>query len=131
MDAKLLFNAFVNGSFGVSGNLNYNYIYQSTGSFQIRYNRRIRENERAEKVAFPSFGLRINHQQDARAHPSRKFGGSVNIETNRDQNRNRNDFNSVYQNQLSSNLSYNKTFPANPTSFQWHLPTLKILVLGK
>ncbi len=114
MDAKLLFNAFVNGSFGVSGNLNYNYIYQSTGSFQIRYNRRIRENERAEKVAFPSFGLRINHQQDARAHPSRKFGGSVNIETNRDQNRNRNDFNSVYQNQLSSNLSYNKTFPGKP-----------------
>ena len=117
MDAKLLMNAYVNGSFGVSGNLNYNYIYHSAGSLNIRYNRRVSETAKAEKVAANSFGLRIEHRQDPSAHPTRKFGGSVNIETNRDQNRNQNDFATVYRNQLNSNLTYSKIFPGKPYQF--------------
>ncbi len=117
MDAKVLFNAYVNGTFGVSGNLNYNYKYRNAGSFNIRYNRRVREDNKAKKLSQNSFGLRIDHRQDANAHPTRKFGGSVNIETNRDQNRNQNDFASVYRNQLSSNLTYNQIFPGKPYQF--------------
>jgi LptD protein len=117
MDAKVLFNAFVSGTLGVQGDLRYNYIYQSQGSVQISYNRRVRENDRAQKEVFPSFGLRISHSQDAKAHPSRKLNGSVNIETNRNQNRNQNDYASVYQNQLQSNLTFSKTFPGKPYNF--------------
>lgn len=117
MDAKLLFTAYVNGTFGASGNLRYNYKYRHSGEFQISYNRLASENTKAEKVYSPSFRLVVRHQQDAAAHPTRKFGGSVNIQTNRDQSRYQNDFASVYQNQLSSNLTYSKTFPGKPYQF--------------
>jgi hypothetical protein len=117
MDAKLLLSAFVNGSFGVTGTTNYNYKYKHSGSFLLRYNRRVSENDKAEKIYFPSFSLQIRHQQDAAAHPTRKIGGSVNIETNRDQNRNQNDFASVYRNQLNSNFTLNKIYPGRPYQF--------------
>ena len=114
IDAKVLFSAYVNGTFGASGNVRYSYRYRHAGDVQIRYNRRVNENAKAEKEYFPSFGLIINHRQDPAAHPTRKFGGSVNIQTNRDQSRNRNDYNSVYQNTLSSNLTYSRIFPGKP-----------------
>jgi hypothetical protein len=117
MDAKLLFNAYVNGTFGVAGTMNYNNKYHNSGNFMIRYNRRASENEKAQKVYKKSFTLRIDHRQDANAHPTRKFGGSVNIETNRDQKRNQNDFASVYRNQLNSNLTYSQIFPGKPYQF--------------
>jgi hypothetical protein len=117
MDVKLLFSAFVNGSVGVAATTNYNYKYKSAGNVVLRYNRRVNENTKAEKVVSPSFGLQISHRQDPNAHPTRKISGSVNIETNRDQNRNQNDFQSVYRNQLQSNFTLNKIFPGKPYQF--------------
>lgn len=114
MDATALFNAYTSGSWGVAGTLRYNRKYRYTGNFNIRYNNRVAEDVQARKVSAKSFGVRWSHDQDTKAHPSQRFGGSVNIETNRDQNRNRNDFASVYQNTLMSNLNYAKTFPGKP-----------------
>ncbi len=117
MDVKLLFSAFVTGSVGVAATTNYNYKYKHSGNVNLRFNRRVRENDKAEKEVFPSFGLQISHRQDPNAHPTRKISGSVNIETNRDQNRNQNDFQSVYRNQLNSNFTLNKVFPGKPYQF--------------
>ncbi len=117
IDAKLLFNAYTSGSWGVAADTRYKQLYRYDGNFLLTINNRVRENEFAEKEAAKSFGINWTHQQDAKAHPSRKFGGSVNIETNRNQNRNQNDFASVYQNQLRSNLNFSKTFPGKPYSF--------------
>lgn len=117
MDAKLLLRAFVNGSWGAAVTTNYNYKYKSSGNVLLRYNRRVQENDKAEKQYFPSFSLQISHRQDQAAHPTRKISGSVNIETNRDQNRNQNDFASVYRNQLNSNFTLNKIFPGKPYQF--------------
>ncbi len=114
LDARALFSVYVSGSIMSSLELGYNRRYRETGNFNLRYNRRVTENAKAEKVASPSFGLRWNHNQDSKAHPTRTFGGSVNIETNRDQNRNRNDYNQVYQNTLNSNLNYSQRFPGKP-----------------
>lgn len=117
MDMTLLFNVFTSGSWGVQNDLRYNYRYRYNGNLSLRYNNRLVEDDRARKESFKSFGLRWSHQQDAKAHPTRTFGGSVNIETNRDQNRNRNDFGSVFQNTLSSNLNYSQRFPGKPYQF--------------
>jgi hypothetical protein len=117
LDAQVLFNAFVSGSWGVNLTGRYNQKYRHNGSVSIGFNDRVVENAFAEKVHNPSFSLIISHNQDSKAHPTRQFGGSVNIETNRNQNRNRNDFQSVTQNTLSSNLRYSKSFPGRPYQF--------------
>jgi LptD protein len=117
LDAKVLFNAFVNGTWGVSGNVNYNHRYKHNGSLLLSFNNRVRENERAQKVSNKSFRIELSHNQASKAHPTRQFGGRINIETNRDQNRNRNDFQSVSQNTLSSNLRYSRSFPGRPYQF--------------
>ncbi|MCC6411503.1 MAG: hypothetical protein IT270_07575 [Saprospiraceae bacterium] len=117
MDAAMQFSVFVSGSFGATGTLRYNQRYKQQGNFQLRYNNRVSENSMAQKVSQKSFGLTWTHRQDDKAHPTRRFGGSVNIQTNRDQNRNQNDYQSVYQNSLSSNITYSKLFPGKPYQF--------------
>ena len=116
-DATLLFRAFTSGTIGASGTLRYDYKYKYSGNVSLNFNKRVTEGSRAETLVAKSFGLRIAHNQDPKAHPSRKFDGAVNIETNRDQNRNLNDYQSVFENTLSSNLNFNKTFPGKPYQF--------------
>ncbi len=117
MDATLLFRAYTQGTWGVTGVSRYNYRYRNSGNFNLNFNNRVTENNKAEKVSAKSFGLQWTHTQDPKAHPSRRFSGSVNIQTNLDQQRNQNDYNSVFQNQLSSNLSFSKTFPGKPYQY--------------
>ncbi len=114
MDATVLFNIYASGSWGVAANSRYNKRYGYTGNFQMRYNNRVTEDQFANRVSAKSFGILWTHNQDTKAHPTRRFGGSVNIETNRDQNRNRNDYQSVYRNTLTSNLTYSQSFPGKP-----------------
>ena len=114
MDAKLLFNAYTNGSWGASATLRYDRNYHYEGNFYLNYNTRISEDNFANRIKNKSFGVNWSHQQDGKAHPTRRFGGTVHIETNRNQNRNRNDYLSVYQNSLNSNLNYSQSFPGKP-----------------
>ncbi|MDX1912013.1 MAG: putative LPS assembly protein LptD [Saprospiraceae bacterium] len=117
MDATVLFRAFTGGTWGVTATSRYNYRYRNNGNFELRYNNRVVEDARANKVPNKSFALQWTHNQDPKAHPSRRFSGSVNIQTNRDAQRNQNDFGSVFTNTLSSNLSYSKTFPGKPYQY--------------
>lgn len=117
MDASLRLRAYTRGTIGVQGSLRYNRRYNYTGDLQIRYDNRVLENAKAERVPNRSFAITLSHNQDSKAHPTRRFGGSLNIQTNQNQRTNRNDFESVYQNQLRSNLTYSQMFPGKPYSF--------------
>jgi len=117
LDVTFRFNAYTSGSWGVQSDVRYNKRYMYNGNFNLQYNDRVIEDDQANRLSNKSFGIRWSHQQDPKAHPTRTFGGSVNIETNRNQNRNRNDYASVVQNQLSSNLNYSQTFPGKPYQF--------------
>lgn len=117
MDATVLFRAYTGGTWGITASSRYSYLYRFNGDFKLNFNNRVTEDSRANKVSAKSFGLIWTHNQDAHAHPSRRFSGSVNIQTNLDQQRNRNDYQSVFANQLTSNLSYSKTFPGRPFQY--------------
>ncbi len=117
MDETILFNVYTSGSWGLQSTTRYNQRYRYNGNLALTFNNRVTEDQMAQKVKAKSLSLQWSHQQDPKAHPTRKFGGSVHIETNRDQNRNRNDYASVYQNQLSSNLNYSQSFPGKPYQF--------------
>lgn len=114
LDATVLFNAYASGSWGAALTTRYQQKYRFSSEMRLRFNKRVTENQYALKQSAKSFSIYLRQDQDPKAHPTRKFGGSINIETNRDQNRNRNDYNSVYQNTLSSNLTYSKSFPGRP-----------------
>lgn len=116
-DATLLFRAFTSGTLGVTGTLRYNYRYRYAGDFSLTYNKRVLEDAHAEKFSQESFSFRLTHTQDAKANPTQRLNGSINIETNRDQNRNLNDYQSVIQNTLTSNFSFTKSFPGRPFNF--------------
>lgn len=117
LDVTMLFNAYTSGTWGVQANVRYNQRYRFRDDLNLRFNNRVSEDNMARRLSAQSFGIRWSHQQDPKAHPTRRFGGSLNIETNRDQNRNRNDYASVYQNTLTSNLNYSQTFPGKPYQF--------------
>lgn len=117
LDETVLFNVYTSGSWGIQSTTRYNQRYKYNGNLALGFNNRVTEGSHAEKLSAKSYSIRWTHQQDPAAHPSRRFGGTVNIETNRDQNRNRNDYASVVQNTLSSNLNYSKSFPGKPYQF--------------
>lgn len=114
MDLSTTFNLYTSGRFGVQITGRYNQLYKFNSNLILNYNRRVYENNQAEKVYLPSFQITWNHNQDAKAHPTRRFGGSINLQTSRNQSLNRNDFQSVYQNQMQSNLTYTQSFPGRP-----------------
>lgn len=114
MDLTLRGDIYFQGSHSLGADLRYTKRYKFNGNAAVTYNNRLTEDATARKVSQKSFGIRWSHNQDSKAHPTRNFGGSVNIQTNRDQARNQNDFRSVYQNSLSSNLTYRQSFPGKP-----------------
>ncbi|MFN0212906.1 MAG: putative LPS assembly protein LptD [Saprospiraceae bacterium] len=117
MDATVLFRLFTGGTWGVNAVSRYSYRYRHNGNFNLNFNNRVIEDAMAQKVSAKSFGLQWTHNQDPNAHPSRRFNGSINIQTNRDQQRNQNDYASVFTNSLNSNLSYSKIFPGKPYQY--------------
>jgi LptD protein len=122
MDLALLGDIYFNGTFGVRAETNFNRRYKFNGNGALEYSRRISEIEGTNKDQIDnSFAIRFALNQDGKAHPTRTFGGSVNIQTNGFQKLNRNDAKSVLQNTLSSNLSFNKIFPNTPFTFSANL----------
>ena len=63
-----------------------------------------------------AFGIRLSLNQEAGAHPTETWGGSINITTNSYDRTNRNDARSVLNNSLNSNLSFSKRFAGKPYS---------------
>lgn len=116
LDMSLTGDLYFNGTYGLHLNSNYKKIYKYNGSLSLNWSERKQEN-RGVKAVEKSFSIRWNHSQDSRAHPTRSFSGSVNIQTNDYQSLNLNDAESVLQNSLSSNINYRKSFTGKPYSF--------------
>ncbi len=116
MDATFFFEWYLRGTWGARTNWRYDQKYHSRGAIDLGFRDRVTENARAEKVHDRSISLQWNHSQDAKKHPTRNFGGSVNIQTNGFQQKNLNDYASVHRNSLSSNLNYRQIFPGKPYS---------------
>ena len=111
LDLKLLGQIYWHGTWGLQTISNYRKRYKYSGSFNLAYSSR-RSVDNFERTN--SYSIRWSHNQDAKAHPARRLTGSVNIQGNSYQSINNNDARSVLQNQLSSNVTYNQSFPGKP-----------------
>jgi len=116
LDMSLTGDLYFNGTYGIHLNSNYKKIYKYNGNLSLNWSERKQETRGVEAVE-KSFSIRWSHSQDSRAHPTRSFSGSVNIQTNDYQSLNLNDAESVLQNSLSSNINYRKSFTGKPYSF--------------
>ncbi len=111
LDLRLTSDIYWHGTWGLNADSRYKKRYKYSGSLALSYSSR-------RNLDIPgrqnSYSIRWTHRQDSKAHPTKTFGGSLNIQGNGFQRINNNDAQSVLQNTLSSNLSYNQTFPGRP-----------------
>jgi len=116
INLSLTTNLYVKGTWGIQADSRYVKRYKYRGNLNIGYDVRREESLEGEITRPRSFRFAWSHNQDRAAHPTNTFGGSVNIQTNGYQSRVFND-ERVLNNQLNSNLSFNKNWRDKPLSF--------------
>jgi hypothetical protein len=117
IDARVIGDIWSRGTYRVAVNANYKKRYKYQGTINFNFTNNITEGADAEPISQKSIGIQISHNQDSKAHPYRSIGGSINIQTNRNQQRTQYDYNTVFNNQLSSNFNFNYRWPESPFNF--------------
>ncbi len=118
VDATVTGDIWSRGSHALRVSGRYKKRYSYTGNVEISYANNILEDSKGFPTANKSFGLRVAHNQDAKAHPYRTLGGTINIETNRNSQRNNFDYANTTNNKLTSNFNYTYKWPESPFSFR-------------
>ncbi|HHH49909.1 MAG TPA: LPS-assembly protein LptD [Saprospiraceae bacterium] len=125
MDLTLTGDIYFNGTWGLQAATRFKRRYKYSGSFSLAYSNRKQEvvskinvdgalqNVLGNNVT-RSWSIRGSLTQAAGAHPTINIGGSLNIQTNNYNSLNRNDAQSVLQQNFSSNFSYRQSFPGRP-----------------
>ena len=116
-DMKITGDIYFNGSWGINTASTYVKKYKYRGTVNLGFSKRITERQNTYiRDKTNSFNIRISHTQDSKAHPFRRIGGSVNIQSNNFRALNYNDAQSALTNSYSSNFSYSRTFQDKPYS---------------
>ncbi len=115
IDATILGDIYLRGSFGFSLQSNYKKRYGYSGNANIGYSYRTQENLQTGKwTPQKSFSIIWRHTQDQNSNPNVSLNGSLRFQTNNYLNLNNNDANSVLTNTINSNVYYQRRFPGKP-----------------
>ena len=116
-DLSLLGDYYTNGSYGFRGDSKYRKRYKYNGSFSFRYENLI-DNARGlpEYSKSTVFNVRWNHSKDPKSSPNSTFSASVNFGSSDYFRQSVNQLNTpnFLNNNLSSSISYSKSFPEFP-----------------
>ncbi len=116
-DLTLLGDYYTNGSYALRTESSYAVKYKFSGNLNLRY-----ENIITEERGFPDFAqstiynIQWSHSQDQKSSPNSRFNAQVNFGSSEYFRQSVNIVNnsSVLNNQLSSSVSYSKTFEGEP-----------------
>jgi len=116
-DLAILADYYTNGSYGMRFESSYAKRYSFRGNVNVRFEELI-NGERG----FPDYSksniynIQWSHSQDAKSNPSSRFSASVNLGSSRffQQSLNIVNIGSTLNNNLSSSISYSKTFNSTP-----------------
>ncbi|GGD36052.1 organic solvent tolerance protein OstA [Flavobacterium orientale] len=116
-DLAILGDYFTNGSYGLRFQSDYALKYRFRGTLNVRF-----ENLIQSERGFPDYSktniynIQWSHAQDAKANPNSRFSASVNLGSSRyyQQSLNQVNIGSNLNNNLSSSISYSKTFNSVP-----------------
>ncbi|RME98038.1 MAG: LPS-assembly protein LptD, partial [Bacteroidetes bacterium] len=136
VNLRLTGDYYLQGSWGLRTAVEYRKRYRYNGRFNFRYDSRNQEqvfllfnedgtpvmgqngqqSKEARFVRQNGITINLSHNQDAAAHPLNRLGGSINFQTNNNQSRVLNDFQSVTQNTINSNFSFSRNWQDKPMS---------------
>ncbi len=117
MDLKLTGDIYTRGTFALNAESNYKKRYKHNGRINIGYSREIQDLESSISPNIQkSYSISISHNQDSKAHPYRKIGGSLRFTVNDFDRRNYSDANSQLNSQINSNFAYTYKI-SNKTNF--------------
>ncbi len=116
-DLAVLGDYYSNNSYGLRLQSNYAKRYKFNGNFSFRYEKLL-----TSERGFPDFSentiynIRWSHSQDPKSSPNSRFSASVNMGSSKYYRESLNQMNSgnFLNNNLSSSISYSKTFPGEP-----------------
>lgn len=114
LNLQLTGDIYLKGSYRARAVGNYAKRYKYRGNFSLEYGNLRTEDNLATPFRTETFGVQFSHNQDAKAHPSRTIGGTVNLQTNNAQRLNYNDPSAVLNTTLRSNFTYSERFPGKP-----------------
>ncbi|MBK8370735.1 MAG: hypothetical protein IPL20_05045 [Saprospiraceae bacterium] len=118
IDAKITGDIYSRGSHSIRTNLRYKKKYGFSGNVDLGYTNNVFEDENtAVKRSSKSFNINIRHDQDSKAHPYRRLGGSINIQSNRFDQRTFVNPAAATVNTYNSNFSFSHSMPGTPFSF--------------
>ncbi|MFT5999820.1 MAG: hypothetical protein ACI81P_002278 [Neolewinella sp.] len=110
VNLQLTADYFLKGTYRLNANVRYVKRYGYSGSFNFSYNN-LRREQNLEVTRQKGITLNWSHRQDARAHPTFNFGGSINFQTNLVDQRFQNSYEIASQNTIRSSMNITKTFP--------------------
>lgn len=115
MDLALRAEIFTKGSWGVSGQSNYNKRYKFSGNVDISYLvTKTGDKNMPDYSVSKDFKIAWTHRQDTKANPNSTFSASVNFATSSYEKSNLDSYydpNLYAQNTKTSSISYTRTFP--------------------
>lgn len=121
-DVAITADLFSLGSWNAMLTARYRKRYKFNGDFGINYSNN-QTGERGSTDFFQSkdFSVRWSHSQDPKSMPGASFRASVNFSTPLNSRFNSEDIQQSLQNQVSSSISYAKTFAGTPFSYSVNL----------
>ena len=118
VDLNLTGDFYTNGSYGFRGESVYIKRYKFRGNINFSFENILNSQKGFDDFSRnTSYQIRISHSQDPKSNPNSRFSASVNLGSNNVFTNSLNQINTpnILNNNLSSSISYSKTFPAYPS----------------
>lgn len=117
MDLKVLGEIYTKGSWGLSGEMNYNKRYKHSGNFYISFLRTVEgEKNMPDYAVTKSLKIQWSHRKDPKANPNSNFSARVNFAS---ENYERKNLESMY-----NPLSYSQSTRASAVSYSYTFPNI-------
>lgn len=122
-DVKLLGEIYTKGSWGLSGETNYNKRYRYHGNFYVSYLNTVEgEKNMPDYAVTKSLKVQWTHSKDSKANPNLTFSARVNFAS---ENYERKNLTSMY-----NPLSYTQSTRASSVSFSYTFPNVGFTISG-
>lgn len=118
VDLTLQGDFYTNGSYGFRGQSVYTKRYKYKGNVNIRFENQINSQKGFEDYSrSTNYNIQISHTQDPKNNPNSRLSANVNLGSSDYYRSSLNQYNvpNTQNNNLSSSVSYSKTFPAYPS----------------
>lgn len=118
LDMRFTGDIYTRGTYRLKVNATYKKLYAYDGTINLEYGKIIGEDARdGRKLSEQAFSINIRHTQSNKAHPYIRFGGSINVQTNRYDQRTYNTAELALKSTYSSNFSFSHDMPGTPFRF--------------